>query len=206
MPPYAPPQRSKRGRIVALAIAAPIVIVLLIVVANLLPDTSAPTGEWKVGQCVTPAGHVGDVEGKSFHRVGCDASDAAAKITKMTSAGLTGFTPTDCPEDTDAMVKVDQTKGHLSLTDNVACIRNIKAPHPGDVGQGGGLFRAGDCISDPEASSSLKEVPCSESHWGTVVRWADSAESCPQGAGYNAVRTLGGSRALCVRQGTGQTS
>lgn len=204
MPPYGPPRRNNRARVI-IAITAPVVIVLLIVIVNLLPDTSAPTGEWKAGQCVTPAGHVGDQEGKSFRRVGCDASDAEAKITKMTSAGLTGMEPTDCPEDTDAMVKVEQT-GHLDLTNNVACIRNIKAPHPGDVGQGGGLFRAGDCISDPEATSSLKEVPCSESHWGTVVRWADSAESCPQGAGYNAVRTLGGSKALCVRQATGQTS
>ncbi|GLY74654.1 hypothetical protein [Actinoallomurus iriomotensis] len=205
-PPYGmPPRRNKRARIIV-AVAAPVVILLLIVVANLLPNTSAPTGEWKAGQCVSPAGQVGDQEGKAFHRVGCDASDAAAKITKMTSAGLTGLEPTDCPDDTDAMVKVDQSGGHLDLTHNVACIRNIKAPHPGDVGQGGGLFRAGDCISDPAASSSLKEVPCAQSHWGTVVRWADSASACPQGADYDAVRTLGGSRALCVRRASGQTS
>jgi hypothetical protein len=199
--PWAPPpkKRNKRAAVI-IAIAVPAAVALLITFAALAPHTAAPTGPWHAGQCVTPAGRIGDQEGKAFKRTGCDASDADAKVTKMTSTGITGMEPTDCPEDTDAMVRVEQP-GHVNLTANVACIRNIAAPHPGDVGQGGGMFRAGDCILDPDAASRLREVPCSATHWGTVVRWADSAQACPQGGDYGAVRTLGGTRALCVRKG-----
>jgi hypothetical protein len=196
----APPPNRKRARIIV-ALAAPVLIGLFITVIALSPDTSAPTGEWKTGQCVSPGGQVGDQEGKTFRRTGCDASEAAAKITKMTSGGLSGIgTPTNCPEDTDAMVSVDQSGGHINLSENVACIRNLKAPHPGDVGQGGGLFRAGDCIVDPQQSTSLKETPCASPHWATVVRWAADEASCPKGGSYDSVSLFAAKRALCVRR------
>jgi hypothetical protein len=195
----APPPNRKRARIIV-GLAVPVVIGLFVTLIALSPDTSAPTGEWKAGQCVSPAGLVGDQEGKSFHRTGCDADEAAAKITKMTSSGLTGFsTPADCPEDTDAMVSVEQTKGHLNLAENLACIRNLAAPHPGDVGQGGGLFRTGDCVVDPDQSTKLKETPCARPHWATVVRWAANSAACPQGGSYDAVPLFTG-KALCVRR------
>jgi hypothetical protein len=203
-PPYGyapPPPRQRRRAKIIVGLAVPVLIGLFITVIALSPDTSAPTGEWKAGQCVAPAGQVGDQEGKAFHRTGCDASDAAAKITKMTSDLMTGA-PADCPEDTDAIVRVDQSGSHqLNLASNVACIRNLKAPHPGDAGQGGGLFRPGDCIQDPEQSVHLTEVPCASSHWGTVVRWASGAASCPKGGSYGAVPMLTAKRALCVRRG-----
>ena len=154
----APPPSRKRARIIV-ALAIPVVIGLFITLIALSPDTSPPTGEWKAGQCVSPAGLVGDQEGKSFHRTGCDASEAAAKITKMTAGDLGFGTPVACPEDTDAMVGVEQPKGHLNLGENVACIRNLKAPHPGDVGQGGGLFRAGDCVENPERLDQADRDP-----------------------------------------------
>jgi hypothetical protein len=201
---YGPPPRGNKRAKVIVGIAVPVMIGLFIALIALSPDTSAPTGDWKAGQCVTPGGRVGDQEGKTFRRTGCDASEAAAKVTKMTSSGLTGALsgPVDCPEDTDAIVRIDQSgSSRLNLSANVACIRNLEAPHPGDVGQGGGLFRAGDCILDPEQSSSLKETPCVSPHWGTVVRWAADAQSCPKGASYDAVPTFGSAKALCVRQG-----
>ncbi|MDN3359851.1 hypothetical protein [Actinomadura sp. DC4] len=174
---------------------------LFIVLVALSPDTSAPTGDWKAGQCVSPAGLVGDQEGKEFHRTGCDADEAAAKIIKMTSRPLAGLSsPTDCPDETDAMVGVEQTKGHLNLSNNVACIRNIKAPHPGDAGQGGGVFRGGDCVVDPQQSSKLEETPCTSPHWATVVRWAENSASCPQGGSYDSVSLIAGAKVLCVRR------
>jgi hypothetical protein len=200
---YAPPpparQNNKRTKI-AVAVAVPVLIGLFVAFVAVAPETSAPTGEWKAGQCVTPAGRVGDQEGKTFRRTGCDASDAAAKVTKMTASGRLTGSPTDCPEDTDAIVGIDQSHSRLNLTANVACVRNIDPPHPGDVGQGGGMFRAGDCIPDPDRSSTLKETPCASEHWGTVIRWAPDAQSCPHGASYDAVSTLAAERTLCVRR------
>jgi hypothetical protein len=118
----------------------------------------------------------------------------------MTASGRLTGSPTDCPEDTDAIVGIDQSHSRLNLTANVACVRNIEAPHPGDVGQGGGMFRPGDCIPDPDRSSTLKETPCASEHWGTVVRWSPDAQSCPHGASYDAVPMLTAKRALCVRR------
>ncbi|MGH3380479.1 MAG: hypothetical protein ACRDP6_37665 [Actinoallomurus sp.] len=169
----------------------------MITVIALSPDTSAPTGEWKAGQCVTPAGRVGDQEGATFRRTGCDAKAAAAKVTKMTASGFFGA-PVACPEDSDAIVKVDQE--HLNLAEDVACIRNLTAPHPGDAGQGGGLFRPGDCILDPAQDTSVKETPCAGAHWATVVRWADDFTSCPKGGSYDDVPMFASRRALCVRR------
>jgi hypothetical protein len=200
---YAPPQNKQNNKKtkIAVAIAVPVLIGLFIAFVALAPETSAPTGDWKAGQCVTPAGRIGDQEGKTFRRTGCDASDAAAKVSKMTSSGRMTGSPTDCPQDTDAIVGVDQSHSRLNLTANVACVRNIEAPHPGDVGQGGGLFRAGDCILNPDESSTLKETPCASQHWGTVMWWASDAQSCPHGGTYDAVPMLAAKKALCVRRG-----
>jgi hypothetical protein len=203
-PPYGYPpaaqQRRKRTAVI-LAIAVPVIVVLFIVVSALSFGKAAPTGAWKAGQCLSSDVHVGDQAGKAFRRIGCDSSEAKAKVTKMTAIVLTGSTA-DCPEDTDAMVSVDQSGSHsTNIGKEVACIRNLSAPHPGDVGQGGGLFRAGDCILDPQQSSHLQESPCASPHWGTVVRWAADAASCPQGESYDAVPLFASKQALCVRRG-----
>jgi hypothetical protein len=202
-PPYGfPPaaqQRRNRTRII-LGIAIPVIVGLFIAANALSSGGSSPTGAWRAGQCLNSDGHLGDQAGKAFHRIGCDSSAAKAKITKMTAAVLAGG-PTDCPEDTDAMVSVDQSGSHsINVGKELACIRNLSAPHPGDVGQGGGLFRAGDCILDPQQSSSLKETPCASQHWATVVQWAADAASCPQGESYDAVPLFASKRALCVRR------
>jgi hypothetical protein len=203
-PPYGfpPPAQQRRNRTgVIIGIAVPVIVVLAIVAGALSSGSSAPTGEWKAGQCVSSAGHLGDQAGKVFPRTNCDSSDAKAKVTKMTAAVLMGG-PTDCPEDTDAMVSIDQSGSHsINVGKEVACIRNLSAPHPGDVGQGGGLFRTGDCILDPQQSSHLQETPCASQHWGTVVRWAADAASCPQGESYDAVPLFASKQALCVRRG-----
>ena len=203
-PPYGYPpaaqQRRKRTAVI-LAIAAPVIVVLLIVASALSSGKAAPTGAWKAGQCLSSEVHVGDQAGKAFRRIGCDSSEAKAKVTKMTAIVLTGSTA-DCPEDTDAMVSVDQSGSHsIKVGNEIACIRNLSAPHPGDVGQGGGLFRAGDCILDPEQSSRLEETPCASPHWGTVLQWAASTTGCPTGGSTAVVHTVASARVLCVRRG-----
>jgi hypothetical protein len=202
-PPYGfpPPVQQRRKRTaMIIGIAVPVIVVMLIAANALSSGSSAPTGEWKAGQCLSSAGQVGDQAGKAFRRTGCDSSEAKAKITKLTAAVLTGG-PTNCPDDTDAMVSVDQSGSHsINVGKEVACIRNLSAPHPGDVGQGGGLFRAGDCILDPEQSSRLQETPCASPHWGTVVQWAASSSGCPTGGSNAVVHTLASARALCVRR------
>ena len=198
-PPAAQPRRKRTGMIIGVAV--PVIVVMLIAANALSSGGSAPTGAWKAGQCLNSDGHVGDQAGKAFRRTGCGSSEAKAKITKMTAAVLMGG-PADCPQDTDAMVSVDQSGSRsINVGKEVACIRNLSAPHPGDVGQGGGLFRAGDCILDPRQSSHIEETPCASPHWGTVVRWAADAASCPQGESYAAVPLLASKQALCVRRG-----
>jgi hypothetical protein len=178
-----------------------VVVGLLILVGALSPGGSTtPTGAWKAGQCVSSEVRVGDQAGKAFRRTGCGETDAKAKVLKMTSTVLMG--PTDCPDDTDAMISIDQSGSHsIKVGQDVACIRNLSAPHPGDVGQGGGVFRAGDCVLDPQQSSKLQEAPCASPHWGTVLRWEADATSCPTGESYEAVPLFGSKRALCVRRG-----
>ena len=197
-PPGPPGPRQRRRAKIIVGIALPVLAGLTIAVIALSPGASAPTGEWKAGQCVTPAGRVGDQEGAIFRRTGCDAKAAAAKVTKMTVSGISDA-QVPCPEDTDTIVKVEQE--HLDRTGDFACVRNLKAPHPGDVGQGGGLFRPGDCILDPAQDITVKETPCAGAHWATVVRWADDFTSCPKGGSYDDVPMFASRRALCVRKG-----
>jgi hypothetical protein len=192
-------RQHRRARIIIVGIA--LIIGGLITYLKVSEDISGPTDDWKVGQCVTPGGTAGDQTNTEFTRTGCDASKAAAKVTKMTTGGM-GITP-NCPEDTDAIINASGSLGGGT----VACIRNLKAPHPGDAGQGGGQFRAGDCLQDPETdlplpeNSTLNEVPCASPHWATVTRLSEDAASCPKGGSNDVVPTTTFHEALCVRRG-----
>ena len=195
-PPGPPAPRQRRRAKITVGIALPVLAGLTIAVIALSPGPSAPTGEWKVGQCVTPAGRVGDQDRVTVRRTRCDAKAAAAKVTKMTTYRLF-IAQVACPEDTDALVRVDPNN---PLAEDVACIRNLKAPHPGDTGQGGGLFRPGDCILDPDPRwGTVKETPCAGAHWATVVRWTEDFESCREGGSYDGVRMPMSRNGLCVR-------
>ena len=57
------------------------------------------------------------------------------------AGGFASLSAAPCPDDTD----VAGASSYLQAV----CVRNLRGRHPGDVGQGGGVLRAGDCIVGP---------------------------------------------------------
>lgn len=93
--------------------------------------------------------------GGSWHEVSCTAPDAQAKVTKVSQAqGNQRLTlRPDCPPGTDLALSQPGTS-----TLGYFCARNLKAPHPGDPGEGGGTIDVGDCVHTE--GDSIDEVPC----------------------------------------------
>jgi hypothetical protein len=75
----------------------------------------------------------------------------------------------NCPEDTDSFKL-------LNASLQTACLRNLHPPHPGDVGEGGGVLRRGDCIK------SGSEVACATPDvYATVTDRVADPTRCPDG-------------------------
>ncbi|MFI0446942.1 hypothetical protein [Actinomadura sp. 6N118] len=149
----------------------------------------------------------------------CDDPAAYARITKMgegTSVpqllGAQALEKLGCPVDTDDFAQLQ----YMSLPGKMACMRRLKAPHPGDPGQGGGLVRAGDCIQVyARYGDNLGEVSCTNENWvvkgtsfgkkwfGQVVRRADTARNCPRSAIYTMTTRTGKPRVLCIAKNGG---
>jgi hypothetical protein len=115
-------------------------------------------------------------------------ADCAAASGRVLAIGVraSGAEPR-CPADTDEFASI--THGRT------ACVRNLRAPHPGDPGQGGGVLRAGDCVVLRGG-----EWPCAQGDWyGRVVARAGSARDCPRAT----LETLGIRRGpvLCLGRG-----
>jgi hypothetical protein len=121
-------------------------------------STTATTGtqaDWAVGGCARAHGisSGGDTE---YVPVDCAGPAASAKVVKLLPETTLGLSEPDCPDQTDLVVSGIGLRSHSGT----ACLRNLRAPHPGDPGAGGGILRAGDCIDDPIVT--VKEVPCSD--------------------------------------------
>ncbi len=112
--------------------------------------TQQATLRWAVGACV-------DRTGSRYELVACDAGDA--EVVAVAGA------PYRCPAATDELADIG-----LGRT---ACVRNRRAPHPGEPGAGGGVLRAGDCLR-----LDGREVPCAAKGWyGRAA--AVTAGACP---------------------------
>ncbi|GAA4709456.1 hypothetical protein [Phytohabitans rumicis] len=98
-------------------------------------------------------------QGGSWHEVSCTAPEAQARVTKVSQAqGNQRFTVRpDCPPGTDLALSQPGTAGGTS-TLGYFCARNLKPPHPGDPGEGGGIIEVGDCVH--AEGESIDEVPC----------------------------------------------
>jgi hypothetical protein len=122
------------------------------------------------GGCVKPA----EVEDR-FLPAACDDPAAEGKVIAVVAGG---FAPSaiPCPEDTD----IAGTSSYLQAV----CVRNLRGPHPGDAGQGGGVLRSGDCIVDVDEYTFAPnpEVPCSDTDatYQVLVRVPEAAR-CPAG-------------------------
>ncbi|MFG1606841.1 hypothetical protein [Actinoplanes sp. NPDC049265] len=135
------------------------------------PDYSTPLRE---SDCVTQAGG-------GWHKVACSAPEAQAQVTKVSTAeGNQRFTSRpDCPPRTDLALSQPGNVGGTS-TLGYFCARNLREPHPGDPGRGGGTIDAGDCVNVD--GKSIDEVPCDGS--GGTPRYQltqISPKPCPHG-------------------------
>ncbi|WP_203873453.1 hypothetical protein [Planobispora takensis] len=148
---------------------------------------------WKKGACV-------EREGGRFALVLCD--DADGRVISMV-----GLRAPDCPVITDEFVRIttppvtpspkapaspaskasspkasdpERAEAGMSASrsDRTACVRNLRGPHPGDPGRGGGVLRAGDCLTLREG-----ERPCSAEGWyGKVLAVVERSSACPREA------------------------
>jgi len=159
--------RTWRFRAARVAMKAVLVVAGMAVMLVVLERTVG-SRRWIPGNCVGPSS-----SGDAYDTVGCESSQAAGKIIKMLQGPprLLGEAP--CPEETDATYD-------LALLFQTACVRNLKPPHPGDPGQGGGVVRVGDCLGSPTPSLNFREKPCADGDWyGKVVALVGEVTACP---------------------------
>jgi len=110
-----------------------------------------------------------DTEGR-VEEMACDDPDAIGKVLKRVKEKMTRSTYIDCPGSTDDVLGVTDASGpELAGSRDYArwlggvgyaCVRNLKAPHPGDPGGGGMEIRVGDCLWTSGPTDQYKEVPC----------------------------------------------
>lgn len=132
-------------------------------------DTGPAT--FRAGNCVRPATSQEQAtqppqitgSGTYVAATYCTDKSATAKIVKIVEE------PSACPVDTDDVAH--------SVDVGAVCTRNLRNPHPGDPGQGGGLLRPGDCLAlgliapdGHEDDADYQEVSCGPMDSSHVVR------------------------------------
>ncbi|MCX5602274.1 hypothetical protein OG418_45650 [Streptomyces phaeochromogenes] len=119
------------------------------------------------GDCYGPPR---DVEQGHAVEMPCDDPDAIGKVLKRVEKKTTVYTYIDCSDSTDDVLGISGDPGwevagsrdYLKYVAGVgyACVRNLKAPHPGEPGQGGMEIRVGDCLEASDTGDKYEEVPC----------------------------------------------
>ncbi|WP_344942192.1 LppU/SCO3897 family protein [Actinomadura miaoliensis] len=189
--PGQPPQPAprKNGRLIALLAAGGVVAVVLLATVAVVVVRNAsdePSGPVAAEHCIDKRL---DLSGKSSTlqtvpsalRVGCKSDEAKGRVTKVlrTGQGTFGgfnFSAEGCPDDSDGGARVRVSAKETQYWD--VCVRNLKGPHPGDPGMGGGQLGPGDCISNSIAFN--REVPCSSADWyGKVIARVATEAQCP---------------------------
>ncbi|MEE1807608.1 hypothetical protein [Streptomyces sp. BE133] len=102
-----------------------------------------------------------------YREVPCDDPKAVAKVIDRADIGFPDpFEATACSDNADFAVNAPVSIAILEdkpvSGEGYACMRNLKAPHPGDPGGGGGpRIEVGDCVhSTAKDGSSVSEVAC----------------------------------------------
>lgn len=98
----------------------------------------------------------------AFEEVDCASDEATASVLARYN-GPQASGPR-CPDDTDFVLHIAAvdtgTSEQESSPEGYACMRNLRPPHPGDPGMGGGpLTVAGDCVYT-EHEGVVKETAC----------------------------------------------
>ncbi len=108
------------------------------------------------GDCASP--------GEDFHEEPCAGGKAMARVLARFE-GRTATGPV-CPAPTDFVLHISQSRrsadedGDGEVGQGYACMRNLRPPHPGDPGGGGGpRTLVGDCLYRA-AEEQVKETAC----------------------------------------------
>lgn len=139
------------------------------------PSSSPPESPYSDSDTVLMAkgdcyGWVTDNAPGRAEEMACDDSDAVGKVIKRAKEKTTQDTYIDCPDPTDDVLGISDASGpelagsrdYAQYVTGVgyACVRNLKAPHPGDAGGGGMEIRVGDCLWTEGPVDQYEEVPC----------------------------------------------
>ncbi|MBB4892268.1 hypothetical protein FHS39_001279 [Streptomyces olivoverticillatus] len=121
---------------------------------------SAPAG--RKGTFLGRGACAGQDGGRAFREVDCASLQAAAGVLARYYGPQSGGPR--CPDETDFVLHITAVDAGTSERDSppegYACMRNLRPPHPGDPGRGGGpLTVAGDCVRT-ERHGVVKEVAC----------------------------------------------
>lgn len=118
-----------------------------------------------VGGCGKPASEDNPAE---YVGVACDDPDAEVLVLELLAPADDG--EPHCPYGTDDVVDARPSTLVDAVTEadddeerevtEVACVRNLHPPHPGDPGAGGGQLTAGDCFYVDIEDEELVEVAC----------------------------------------------
>ncbi|MEU9835982.1 hypothetical protein AB0D67_30980 [Streptosporangium sp. NPDC048047] len=162
------------------------------------PAPGALSLAWERGACVSRDGvrfglvPCGSADGRVLSVVGDRPEDCPADTDEIVGlmvvpAGITPAPPS--PPSGSSAPPISQVSGSsappVSPTpgfssppasySRTACVRNLAAPHPGDPGAGGGVLRAGDCVT-----ARGGERPCSSGGWyGRALAVVERAGQCP---------------------------
>jgi len=102
-------------------------------------------------------------------RTACDSRQATAIAIGFDPNPGGVFGNPACPDETDFF--------ELTSITRVGCFRNLGPAHPGDIGEGGGILRTGDCTI---ASLIAAEVPCrSRGVFARVAARVNTSGECP---------------------------
>ncbi len=129
------------------------------------------------GQCVSVVSEaIFDIRPATYGPVPCESRTAVAQVTSRTRTALApsrvpAAKRPACKDDTDFVLDLGpnlaRANGDTALPygkEAYACLRNLKAPHPGDPGQGGGpMIGVGDCIvrtTTADGKPSARELRC----------------------------------------------
>jgi hypothetical protein len=164
-------------------------------------NVSDAAASWGVGSCVylskdfphpTPSAINPDVQriieqSKEYQPISCSDPRAIARITAL-GAHVPPNQPIEdsgCPDDSDIAVRT-KTVGLGAVSDSqVYCLRNLKAPHPGDPGGGGGGLVVDDCVFVASSNAArplndrVAEVPCANGYFAKVLARTRDRLSCP---------------------------
>ncbi|KNB49439.1 hypothetical protein [Streptomyces caatingaensis] len=143
--------------------------------------------------------------GPSFPETDCGSGRARARVlARWNGPRETG---PRCPEPTDFVLHLSEvdtgTSEEDSAPEGYACMRNLRPPHPGDPGGGGGpLTVTGDCVRTT-APGVVKETACdgSQPHAPEYEVTAEVAArtDCPDGTDLY-VDVGGGTPVGCARR------